>query len=203
MIARHVGVYIVAAVLVATVTLLVAAAHARIVITGYSSWYGGPCDSQDNDRTASGMPNTVPGFATRRTPFGLWFLVTGPNGQRALGVSLERGPARWTGRVIDLNWSLAERLDYPAPRGCVMGYSNGPVRAEQIARVRYPSCNWAARLAARQLRRVIGPLERRDDCLAGSAAVWMQRFQRWTGRPGSASARVIDLEDWRVLYLAR
>jgi hypothetical protein len=194
--------HIVVAVLAAAFTLLVADAHARIVITGYSSWYGGPCDSQDNDHTASGIPNTVPGFATRRTPFGLWFVITGPNGQRALGISLERGPARWTSRVIDLNWSLASRLGYPAPHGCVLGYSNGRVRAEQIARVHYPSCNWAARLATRQLRNVIGPLGRRGDCLTGSAAVWMQTFQRWIGRPRSASARVIDLEDWRVLYLA-
>jgi hypothetical protein len=195
--------HIVVALFVATFTLLVADVQARIVITGYSSWYGGPCDAEDNDHTASGIPNTVPGFATRGTPFGLWFVVTGPNGERALGVSLERGPARWTGRVIDLNWSLANRLGYPAPRGCVLGYSNGPVRAEQIALVRYPACNWAARLAARQLRSVIGPLGRSDDCLTGSAAVWMQRFQRWVGRPRGASARVIDLEDWRLLYLAR
>jgi hypothetical protein len=177
-------------------------AHARIVITGASSWYGGPCDSQDNNRTASGIPNTVPGFATRWVPFRMWFLVTGPNGRRALAMSLERGPASWTGRAIDLNYTLAARLGYRAPGGCVQGYPNGMVRAEQLELVSYPSCDWAAQLAARRLRGIIGSLGRRDDCLRGTAADWMRKFQGWIGHGASARAQLVDVDDWRVLLQA-
>jgi hypothetical protein len=195
---------------VALVSLVVAVAfaaaareaHARIVITGLSSWYGGPCDNEDDNRTASGIPNTVPGFATRSVPFRAWFLVTGPNGRRALAMSIERGPAAWTGRVIDLNYTLAARLGYPAPGGCVQGYPNGPVRAEEIRIVRYPSCDWAAKLAAQRLRRIIGSLGRDDDCLKGSAADWMRTFQGWIGHRSNARARSVGIDDWRVLLQA-
>jgi hypothetical protein len=190
--------------LVAAVALAASAgeAHARIVITGLSSWYGGPCDKEDNNRTASGVPNTVPGFATRSVPFGVWFLVTGPNGRRALGQSIERGPATWTGRVIDLNYTLAARLGYPAPGGCVQGYPNGRVRAEEIRIVRYPSCDWAAKLAAQRLRRIIGSLGRDDDCLKGSAAGWMRKFQGWIGHWRNRRTQSVGIDDWRVLLQA-
>jgi hypothetical protein len=203
MTAAHRAVLIAAAVvLAACMPAAASAARGPIVINGASSWYGGPCDSQDNNRTASGIPNTVPGFATRTVPFRLWFVVTGPNGKRAIAQSIERGPAAWTRRVIDLNYTLAERLGYRAPRGCVRGYPNGAVRAQQIDIVRYPSCGWAAQLAVRQLRTIIGPLGRDDDCLKGTAADWMQTFQGWIGRRSNARKRRVDIEDWRVLYQA-
>jgi hypothetical protein len=183
-----------------------AKADAGLTIAGFSSWYGGPCDGYDNNRTASGMPNTVPGFATRWVPFGRWFVVTeARSGRRALGMSLERGPAVWTGRVIDLNYTLAGRLGYPLTRGgCVLGYPNGWVVARQVVvGLRYPSCGWAARRAGYWLRQRVGRLGRPGNCLHGRAATRMRRWQRSIGRPRAGRRRALDLGTWRALYRAR
>jgi hypothetical protein len=186
----------------AAACLLAPAAHAE-TFAGHSSWYGGPCDrGQDNNRTASGIPNTVPGFATRWVPFGRWYLIE-TQGRRALGMSLERGPASRTGRTTDLNYTLVARLRAWGAGPCFPSYPNGWVTATRIdPALRYPSCGWAARLAGKELRHRVRSLGRPGNCLIGSAADRLRRFQRAHRRPHAARTGTVDLATWRLLYRA-
>lgn len=189
-----------------TLLLLATSVQAdQIRLAGMSSWYGGACDGGDNNVTASGVPNTVPGFATRWVPFHTWYLVSDRRGRRAIGMSLERGPASWTGRAIDINYSLAGKLGYRVTRGgCVIGYPNGWLKAEQIVPdLRYPSCGWAARMVGKRLRRYVGRLGRTSNCLYGSAANKLRRFQRAHHRPRAARRGIIDKTTWALLFKAR
>lgn len=78
--------------------------------TGYNHhrWF----DSGDNGRNASGLPQTVPGIAlaSRRT-LGHWFEVE-LRGKLYKVRQIDVGPARWTGRTIDVNAALADLAGY-------------------------------------------------------------------------------------------
>lgn len=169
---------------------------------GASSWFAGPCDSGDSGHSASGISNRVPGFATLFVPFGKWYLIE-TEGHRALGVSLDRGPASWTGRIIDLNYTLVARLRAWGPGPCFYSYPNGRVTATRIIRdLRYPSCGWAGRMAGRYLRHRVGRLGQPGNCLDRNAARAMRRYQRHLRRPHAARTGTVDLATWRALLRA-
>lgn len=77
------------------------------------SWYGGPNDHADNNRPASGIPNTVPGIArpTRATLKG-YYRVVFPNGRSLVLQHTDMGPAAWAGRKIDINYTAVKRAGY-------------------------------------------------------------------------------------------
>ena len=120
-------------------------------------------------------------------------------------MSLERGPASWTGRNVDVNYTLAGKLGYPVTGGgCVLGYPNGYVSLAQIVvGLKYPSCGWAGRLAGRYLRHRVGKLGRPGNCLYGSAARAMRSYQFRLHRPKAARSRTVTLGTWRALLKAR
>lgn len=121
-----------------------------LTITGRTSWYGGPCDGYDNNSTATGIPNTVPGIALyRRDTFGAWFLLTRPRtGRRVVVRHVDYGPAPWTGKTIDLDPPATVGLGFAAPGGCVQGFPTGEtMRVTMISR-RHAS-RWARRTVTR------------------------------------------------------
>lgn len=192
-------------VLTLVVAMTPALAHATtspLTFAGGSSWYGGPADSGDNNITASGIPNSVPGFASRFVPFGWWFLVTAQNGHRALGESVDRGPASFTGRIIDLDYTLVGRLGY-GPGPYYFNYDNGHVTATRILPgARYPSCGWWARDVFRQLQRIHGrKYPGRTDCLTGGHAKALHRWQR-RHHLGDGWRSTVGFRTYRLLYRA-
>jgi len=112
------------AMLAAFMSATVAAdAHASYTLHVKSSWYGGPCDREDNNQTATGIPNTVPGIALyERWSYGRFFLVTAANHRKIVVRHIEYGPRPSTGRGVDLDYTAAHGLGYKAPGGCVTGY---------------------------------------------------------------------------------
>lgn len=123
---------------------------AQLVVQGRASWYGGPCDGYDNNLTATGIPNTVPGIALyRRDTFGAWFLLTRPRtGRRVVVRHVDYGPAPWTAKLIDLDPAAAVGLGFRAPGGCVQGFPTGEVmRATLISRRK--ASRWAKRTRTR------------------------------------------------------
>lgn len=128
-----------------------ALAEARVVVEGRTSWFGGPCDHSDNNRTATGLANTMPGIALfRRDTFGAWFALRRPRtGRQVVVRHVDLGPAPWTGKRIDLNPVAARGLGFRAPGGCVQGFPTG----ERMS-VRRVSRREASRLAARTRTRV-------------------------------------------------
>lgn len=132
------------------VFLTVRTADARLVIEGRTSWYGGPCDGYDNNRTATGIPNTVPGIALyRRDTFGAWFLLTRPRtGRRVVVRHVDLGPAPWTGKSIDLDPPAAVGLGFSAPGGCVQAFPTGEVMRATLLTRRQAS-RWAKRTRTR------------------------------------------------------
>lgn len=130
---------ILCAVLIAlTLALTARTANAsQLVVQGSASWYGGPCDGYDNNQTATGIPNTVPGIALyRRDTFRAWFLLTRlQTGRRVVVRHVDLGPAPWTGMSIDVDPPAAVGLGFRAPGGCVQGWPTGEVmRATLITR---------------------------------------------------------------------
>lgn len=124
-----------------------AAAHhsSPTTYTGLSSWYGGPCDHMDNDQPYTGLPNTEPGIALYYLrPFKAFYLLTDSRGHRVVVRHSDKGPAPSTGKLVDLNWTAAAALGYPAPGGCVGGYPNGRVRITRL---------WHSRDVRRWVRR--------------------------------------------------
>lgn len=145
------------AVVAAVALLLGAAAPAQAhhePVTSYfgpSSWYGGLCDGQDNNRSYTGLPNSEPGIALYYVrPFGAYYLLTGPNNRRVVVRHSDKGPAPWTGKLVDLNWTTARALGYHASaKQCIYGYPTwATVRITRLwhaARIRY----WARRTATK------------------------------------------------------
>ncbi len=87
--------------------------HVGSLVKGKISWYGGPHDSQDNDQPASGVPNTVPGIAImNRSTLGGWWEVTMSNGRTVKLQQTDIGPAKWTGKKIDFNYTAVKELGY-------------------------------------------------------------------------------------------
>lgn len=134
-------------------------AHGSTYHSG-ASWYGGPCDHQDNNRPAWGPANTVPGIAryddaTRR---GLFLLTDLHTHRRVVAVHSDKGPAPWvasrpteTGwRIrLDVNYTAAMALGYRAPGGCVQGWRYGEkIRVTSLSRRR---ASWWARRTRTEL----------------------------------------------------
>lgn len=128
-----------------------AAAHhsAPTSFSGMSSWYGGPCDHQDNDHSYTGLPNSQPGIALYYLrPFKAFYLLTDSRGRRVVVRHSDKGPAPRTHRLVDLNWTAANALGYPAPGGCVHGYPNARVRIMRLWHSRDVR-RWSARTRTR------------------------------------------------------
>lgn len=123
-------------------------AKGGLVTAGKGSWYGGPNDSGDNNRPASGIPNTVPGFAMyNRSTLGKLFRVVSPRG-RSLNIrQTDIGPAPWTGRKVDLNYTAIKRFGYtesnfPTDVGTWKVYgplSGGESKGNVVAKATRPS----------------------------------------------------------------
>ena len=105
----------------------------------------------DNNITATGIPNTVPGVALfQRWSFTDYFLLTRPRTLRRVVVRhVDYGPAPWTGKTIDLNPPAAEGLGFAAPGGCVRAFPTG-----ERMRLRLLSRRKASRWAKRTHTRV-------------------------------------------------
>lgn len=76
-----------------------------------ASWYGG--GERLNSRTATGERFRPAGFtaAHRTLPFGTWLEVTSLATGRAVRVRVnDRGPAKWTGRALDLSRAAAAAI---------------------------------------------------------------------------------------------
>lgn len=88
---------------------LVLAALPAAAETGTASWYG----SESGSRTANGERFQPDGLtaAHRTLPFGTRVRVTDLSTGRSVVVRInDRGPARWTHRVIDLSRGAARAL---------------------------------------------------------------------------------------------
>lgn len=82
-------------------------------LTGKISWFGGPNDPSAQGTPASGIPITTPGIAVYdHATLGGWWLVTLPNGTRAVLRQTDLGPAPSTGRKIDFTYSALPALGY-------------------------------------------------------------------------------------------
>ena len=91
------------------------------------SWYGGPRDAQDNDRPAlQGATNKVPGIARfDRSTLGDTFEVRAPNGKTIRVRQTDIGPAPWTGKGLDVNYTAVKALGYTEgnfPTGAKLQY---------------------------------------------------------------------------------
>lgn len=110
---------------------------------GPSSWYGGACDKQDNNRSYTGLPHSEPGIALYYLrPFKAYYLLTGPTGRKSVVRHSDKGPAPWTGKLVDLNWTAARAVGFRATSAqCILGYPTGRVvritRLYHSDRVRY------------------------------------------------------------------
>src|ERR1043166_6596410 len=70
-------------------------------------------DRGDNGRNASGLPQTVPGIALpTRATLGHYFCLYAPNGNNIIVQHVDLGPARYTGKGIDINAAAADKLGY-------------------------------------------------------------------------------------------
>lgn len=88
---------------------------------GKGSWFGGPADSMDSGRTASGGTTAEPGVAIRlpgrswrdsRKYLGGYWRVTAPNGRTAVLKQTDLGPNESTGRNVDVTYSALGKLGY-------------------------------------------------------------------------------------------
>lgn len=91
----------------------------RPTVKGKAGIYGddpvtGYHDSGDNnDPALAGATNNRPGIALRsRKTLGDWFKLKAPNGKEMLVQQTDIGPAKWTGRNIDVNAVAARRFGY-------------------------------------------------------------------------------------------
>jgi hypothetical protein len=84
------------------------------------SWFGnapgGFNDPSNGSATASGVPTSQPGIALPSraglSPGAPQFQVTAPNGQSAVLPQTDVGPAKWTGRGVDITGGAAPQLGY-------------------------------------------------------------------------------------------
>lgn len=82
------------------------------VITGKTSWFGGPNDNQ-NTGTALGLPDTVRGLAVyNRSTLGGYWRVRWPNGRVTVERQVDIGPAPWTNRKIDFTSAAIRAAGY-------------------------------------------------------------------------------------------
>lgn len=81
---------------------------------GRTSWYGGPNDRLDNDKPAlAGASNRNPGIAVyNRKTLGGWWRVVFPNGRSLVLQQTDIGPAPWTGKKVDVNYTAVRRAGY-------------------------------------------------------------------------------------------
>lgn len=108
---------------------MVRPAEATKTWTSLSGWYGGPCDNEDNN-VPRWMPhdkNQTPGIALRRydTPRKFFLLTVKRTNRRVVVRHTDYGPAAWTGRNIDINYTAIRALGYS---GCGYDYNNGLVK---------------------------------------------------------------------------
>lgn len=94
---------------------------------GKTSWYGGPRDSGDNDRPAlPGATNKNPGIAVyNRQTLGGWWRVVFPNGRSLVLQQTDLGPAPWTGKKVDVNYTAVRKAGYTEgsyPTGATVEY---------------------------------------------------------------------------------
>lgn len=86
------------------------------VLSGKGSWFGdapGWRDPMNGSTTASGRPTSVPGIALRsRKTLGKLFEVTTPDGRRFILPQTDYGPARWTGRLVDITAGAATMMGF-------------------------------------------------------------------------------------------
>lgn len=91
-----------------------------LTFRGRGSFFGGPSDPTDSGRTALGLTTAVPGVALRpgadymsgKPYLGGYWLITAPNGKRALLRQTDIGPNQSTGRRVDVTYSALSRLGY-------------------------------------------------------------------------------------------
>jgi len=82
------------------------------VITGKTSWFGGPNDGE-NTGTALGLPDTVRGLAVyNRSTLGGYWRVHWPNGRVSVERQVDIGPAPWTRRKIDFTSAALKANGY-------------------------------------------------------------------------------------------
>jgi hypothetical protein len=83
-----------------------------------TSWFGsspGWFDPSSGSQTASGRPVTEPGIALpSRAGLGKMFEVTTPDGRKFILPQTDLGPAKWTGRGLDITSAAATRMGYTA-----------------------------------------------------------------------------------------
>lgn len=99
------------------------------------SWFGqyrGWHDPDSGTQTASGISLNEPGIALpSRKTLGQWFDVTAPNGKTMRVRQTDLGPAKWTGRGVDITASLADKFGYkpnnfPTDEGFRVTPASGP-----------------------------------------------------------------------------
>lgn len=116
------------------------------------SWYGNYGafkDSQDNNRPASGIPNTTPSIAVNypdNSTLKGFYLVRSPKGRLELAVHGDAGPA---GNRIDINGRLA--TDF--------GYTPGNFPTDSPFKYRYLGKNKAAAVLAAKRAGAVVPKE--------------------------------------------
>jgi hypothetical protein len=79
---------------------------------GKISWFGGPDDPSSGPTTASGLSITYPGVAVYRDDtIGGWWRVH--MGNKTFDIQqTDKGPAPWTGRVMDFTYTAVRALGY-------------------------------------------------------------------------------------------
>ena len=83
------------------------------VLRGKVSWFGGPNDPTAGSTTASGSPISAGGIAVyNHDTLGGYWQVTFPNGKTEILKQTDIGPARWTGRVVDVAYSSLAGAGY-------------------------------------------------------------------------------------------
>lgn len=112
------------------------------------SWYSqapGWVDTQDRPGSnALGVPDTEQGIALpSRATLGQWFDVTMPDGTTRRLRQTDVGPARWTGRGIDISAAAASEMgytprDFPTDRPIRYRPAPGPPSAAPVAATPLP-----------------------------------------------------------------
>lgn len=106
------------------------------------SWFGqyrGWHDPDSGTQTASGISLNEPGIALpSRKTLGQWFDVTAPNGKTMRVRQTDLGPAKWTGRGVDITASLADKFGYkpgnfPTDEGFKVRPASGPQEDFKLA----------------------------------------------------------------------
>jgi hypothetical protein len=106
------------------------------LLSGASSWFGGPNDKTTGPTTASGAPTTTPGIAVyNRATLGGWWLLKAPNGSVGLVKQTDLGPAPSTGRKFDYTYSLLSLFGYNQQNFPTGGQTSGYYLGKNLAGV--------------------------------------------------------------------